>query len=230
MKNRLRKFLSKPLLLAILALYPVSGLMAQQGAFALIPRKGASALGVNLNVVVPVFVAPLGKIPEGQEGGISADLGVFPGGLGSLIYQFFVTDTLSIGGELKYNLMFDKNYKFNLINPDDNRGFILHIVPVVFKVSQYFDILRQFSMFVEGNAGAAVVAYGEQVEGINVRTADIVPALGIGFGGMWNVNYRWSMGLGINWWSYFEFASGSAVPYVFNTIDIGFRLSFMIQS
>ncbi|KAL0264005.1 UNVERIFIED_CONTAM: hypothetical protein PYX00_011229 [Menopon gallinae] len=110
----------------------------------------SSALGVNINLAIPLFVAPVG--PGGQ---FSAKLGVNPGGLGSLIYQFFILDTLSLGAELKYDFLFDKNYRLDFLNPELNR---------------------------EGNVGASILAYGEKVEGVKKRTIDFSPTLGIGLG------------------------------------------------
>lgn len=216
----MKKILGRSVLLCTLFLIIISPLSSQESKFSIIPRKGSHAIGVNLNVAIPLFAAPLG------QGEFYSDLGIYPGGLGSIIYQYFIMDALSIGAELKYDFLPDKNYRLNLINPDDNRGYILHMVPVTFKVIQYFDIIRQFSLAIEGNAGFSFVSYGESIEGVENRTFEFIPVLGAGLGAYWNINRKWSFGVTVNWWSYFEYGSD---PYSLNTLDVGLRFNLLIQ-
>lgn len=191
-----------------------------------IPRKGTSSLGISINGVAPLFISPLGS--GGNFKSIN-EIGIYPGGIGSLIYQFFLFDNFSLGGELKYNFFFDKNYKMDLINPELNKGYILHMVPILVKGTYYIDISREFSLFFEGNAGISFLSYGEETPGVNKRNFDISPTLGVGLGAYWNINKKWSLGIFPRWLNYFEISNERSTPYVMSTFDLGLIFSLAIQ-
>ncbi|ASQ28864.1 hypothetical protein CDQ96_00130 [Borrelia miyamotoi] len=170
-----------------------------------IDKKGNSIIGADLSLGIPLFYNGLSKI-------FSSNL--YPGGIGSLKYQYHILSSLAIGLELRYLFNFDINHSFSLLNPDSSIGKTLSTVPITFLISYVFNIGELFQIPIFSNIGFSLSSYGDKSDSIsNLRTFDTMPVISIGSGILWNFNHKWALGMTSIWWTMFEFGNSAKMGH-----------------